>query len=534
MIETIGTMIAGVGLFFSGVKIVGSSMKKLTSRRFRIMVSKWTKNPLLGSFWGFLSGAISQSSSNTAFILAGLISSGLVKVRNALPIVAWSNVGTTLLIFLVAINMKFGILILLGISGIFFGFSKEHQRERLFYALFGVGILLFGFHLLKSGSKPLADLEELRALFAYAKNSYIIPFILGAALRFLIQSSSTVTVLIMTISHAGLIGLDQIILMIYGMSVGEGSAVLLLSSNIKGSAKKITLYKVFEGFAGSLIMVVLFIVEAVFHIPLVRFALTQINGHVEQQAANAFLATKLVPTLVFSLMFDQIYKLLDKFSPPTPEESLSKPKYINDYALRDPETAMTLAEKEQLRIMKRFPLYLDTIREEVPANKKLDKTLLRKSSSELLAEIREFLKQALDSDISHESSERLLNIQNRQNQIEALDENIYLLVESIDNLSADSNILSSLEIFVEGLHANLHQMIDAAVSNDEFDADMLLNITADRGPLMEKIRKSYLSGDKQLSPEERGALLYVTDLFQRIIWLANNWAKFFAVSIRNN
>jgi phosphate:Na+ symporter len=61
-VETIATMAAGLGLFFSGIKILGSSMKNLASHKLRILIAKWTSNPFLGAFWGFVSGAITQSS----------------------------------------------------------------------------------------------------------------------------------------------------------------------------------------------------------------------------------------------------------------------------------------------------------------------------------------------------------------------------------------------------------------------------------------------------------------------------------------
>jgi len=35
----LGTLIAGLGLFFTGVKLVGTILKQLTGRRFRLLVS---------------------------------------------------------------------------------------------------------------------------------------------------------------------------------------------------------------------------------------------------------------------------------------------------------------------------------------------------------------------------------------------------------------------------------------------------------------------------------------------------------------
>ena len=235
--ETLATMIAGIGLFFSGIKILSRAMKNLASHRLRLLIARWTSNPIKAAFWGFASGAITQSSNNTIFILVGLVRGGLISVRNALPVIIWSNVGTTLLIFLVAFNIKLAILITVGLSGILFGFDKGSRRENLYTAIFGISILLLGFQMLKSGSQPFAQMEFIRELFEYSKDSFIIPILIGTFLRFIIHSSPTIAVLVMTMSHAGLIGLDQVVLIIFSLGFGEALSLLLMSTSLKGVSK---------------------------------------------------------------------------------------------------------------------------------------------------------------------------------------------------------------------------------------------------------------------------------------------------------
>ena len=57
------------------------------------IIQRYTGKP--GALLGILSSAISQSTSLTTFILAGLTSSGMISVRSALPIWCWANVGST-------------------------------------------------------------------------------------------------------------------------------------------------------------------------------------------------------------------------------------------------------------------------------------------------------------------------------------------------------------------------------------------------------------------------------------------------------
>jgi len=520
--ETLGTIIAGIGLFFSGVKIVSSSMKNMTSHKFRIWVSKWTDNPILGAFWGFLSGAISQSSSNTSFILMSLVSAGLVKARKALPIISWSNVGTTVLIFLVAINMKLAILVVLGLSGIFFGFDKGSKRENLFSALFGISVLLFGFQLLKSGSTPFSELDFVNSLFQMTANSYILPIITGAILRFLIHSSSTVAVLIMTISHTGLIGLDQVMLMIYGMGIGEGATVLLLSGNVKGTSKQIIIYKTFESIFSSILMIILFAIEVIFGIPLIKSLISNSSSIIEQQTAFTFLGIKVIPTIVISFFYTPIYNYLNKISPPTDEEELSKLKYVNEFVLDEPETALTMIEKEQSRIIDTFPKYIEHLLDQ-GVNSVQHYDLYHKSNEHLFNELSHYFKNLTNNNLSFETSERLLNIQNRLILLRDLEINLFHFSQNITSIPKDKAGYEFFSKFVESLHANLVTSSEAIKTQDPFDINIVLQITDDKGSLMEEIRKNYINNDEFSDPQLKSLLLYSTDLYQRIIWIINKY-----------
>lgn len=102
----LATLIAGLGLFFTGVHLVATHLKQLTSRRFRLLVSKWSESAWLAGLWGALSGAVAQSSAAIAFIVVSLISSGMMPVRNGIPIILWSNPGVSTIVFLAVLRIE--------------------------------------------------------------------------------------------------------------------------------------------------------------------------------------------------------------------------------------------------------------------------------------------------------------------------------------------------------------------------------------------------------------------------------------------
>ena len=129
MFETIATVLAGLGLFFVGIKLLRDNAKQIISRRFRMFVSKWMESSLRASSLGVLSGFATQSTSVATFITASLTSSGLTTVRKALPVIIWANAGCSTLVLLAVLDIKYAVLIILTISSICFAFDKPTKHR---------------------------------------------------------------------------------------------------------------------------------------------------------------------------------------------------------------------------------------------------------------------------------------------------------------------------------------------------------------------------------------------------------------------
>src|SRR5262245_24978956 len=172
-------VVAGLGLFFSGLRMVAASLRHATGRQLRAFIGRVTRQRWLAGVVGLLTGALVQSSSAIVFILVSLVSSGLTTVRQVLPIVTWANVGTGALIFASVLDMRVAVLYLLGVAGAAFAFDKSHRSHAL-GAVFGVGMLFYGIELMKTGAEPLKEMTWFSGLLNGKDESYILPFI-GAA-----------------------------------------------------------------------------------------------------------------------------------------------------------------------------------------------------------------------------------------------------------------------------------------------------------------------------------------------------------------
>ena len=180
MLNTIAAnVIAGLGVFFSGLKLLDANLRQVTGRQLRTIIGTLTRHSSIAGAVGIVVGALVQSSSGVAFILVSLVSSGLTTVRRALPVITWANVGCSALIFATVLDLRLAILYLIGVAGAAYTFDRSHKSHAL-GAIFGVGMLFYGIELMKLGAEPLKGLPWFTAMLNGNESSYMLAFV-GAA-----------------------------------------------------------------------------------------------------------------------------------------------------------------------------------------------------------------------------------------------------------------------------------------------------------------------------------------------------------------
>lgn len=126
-IRYVGSILAGLGILFIGMDMMGSSMEPLAqSQSFISLLTKF-RNPLLGILAGTVFTAIIQSSSASVGILQALAGSGIVTLDSAAFILFGQNIGTCITAFLAAI-----------------GANRNAKRTTIIHIMFNViGTIIF-------------------------------------------------------------------------------------------------------------------------------------------------------------------------------------------------------------------------------------------------------------------------------------------------------------------------------------------------------------------------------------------------------
>jgi phosphate:Na+ symporter len=149
MVELLALYLAGLAFFFSGMSGVSDNLRQMSGQRFRQALGRLTHQPVMAGLVGALMGATTQSASVVAFILSGMVSTGLLPISRALIVLACANIGTALLVFIAASDLHVSILLLIGITGLILAFRLFKRWKPAVASGMSVGLLFLGLEMMK-------------------------------------------------------------------------------------------------------------------------------------------------------------------------------------------------------------------------------------------------------------------------------------------------------------------------------------------------------------------------------------------------
>jgi phosphate:Na+ symporter len=516
MIELVALYLAGLSFFFTGVAGISDNVRQLSGQRFRRLLTRATRQPVMAGLLGVVMGAITQSTSVVAFILSGMTATGLLPMPRALMVLACANLGTALLVFIAALDLHLPILFLIGASGLILAFKLFNKWKPGFAGLLSIGLVFFGLDMAKQAFHPMTSargLANLGKLFDYWPDA---AFFLGMLMRMVIHSSSAAAAITITMNKGGFLGEFPAMMAIAGLGIGTAIATYLLSSNLRGVPRQIALYQSLGNIGACLVMTALLLLERLSGEPVMLALAHRLSSTVSGRMAYMYFFLNILIVIVSLIGLPWAPKWLEKMCPPTPEQDLSRPMYLQEQALQSPETALDLVAMEQMRLIRVLQRYLVAAR----GHSDIHLAPLHQAAQTLGGEITEFTDTLVRQPISKELAARVISFQRKEETLRALEENIYLFADTLQTKGHGSPMGSRL---IEALDTIVLTAIDALGNHDPLDAQLLTQLTDDRGSMMERLRNQLQVG----GVEEVGnvsALHYATTLFERNVWLLRQLA----------
>lgn len=512
-------ILSGFGLFFIGIRLLGEHLQQLASRRVRQRLARAVSRPGVAPLAGIGLGALVQSTSGVTFLVMSLLKSGIVGMAPAMTVLAWSNVGTAVLVLLSAFNLKLVALYMLGLCGFGFfqGYDRRGAAKHLVYAVLGLALLFLGLAFIKEGVNAGRGDPWVEATIHFVTENGAIALLVGIVGAMAAQSATTVTIAALPLVHAGLLPEEHLALIVYGANAGSGLGVMIMSARIEGSARQLGLFQGLLKIVTAVLFLLLYGLETYAALPLVETGVNAITPVVGTRIALLYLLFQIVGALLGQLLQRPIQRLLEHVSPPTVEEVLARPHYLFDEALSDPDTALSLVEREQARLVGALPHYLDDLRRgpDTHEGTAIPVGLRLEGDKTIGGEIDHFLSEMIAMNPAYDGLEQIFEARTRQRNLDMLRTSVHEFADqtAATGERADHSLADNM---VEALHLLLDLVADLSRAGDAADLAMLRQLTESRSEMMDGIRRKMLS--ETATPQTREALLVAMMLFERSVW----------------
>lgn len=259
-------IIGSLGLFIYGMKLMSDGLQKSAGERIQAIINWITGNRFKAVATGFLVTAIIQSSSATTVMVVSFANAGLISLFQSIGVIMGANIGTTVTGWIVSLlGFHFDIALMavpaVGI-GVILLFLKKSGAANWGETIIGFGLLFLGLNYLKESVPDIGNntalLESFRSFTDWGYLSILVFTAIGLLITVVVQSSSAVLAITLTVAFSGWIDYPQAAAIAIGSNIGTTVTALLASIGASVNAKRASLAHFLFNAFGALWVLILF------------------------------------------------------------------------------------------------------------------------------------------------------------------------------------------------------------------------------------------------------------------------------------
>jgi phosphate:Na+ symporter len=345
--EMIFQFLGGFGIFLYSIKLMGDGLRSSNGSRQRDVFDRFTTNPFMGVLSGFLITVLIQSSSGTTAITVGLVSAGLMTLKQAIGVIMGANIGTTVTAFIIGFNIGEYALPIIAFSSMLMFFVKNKKINNFGRTILGFGMLFYGLELMRRGMNPLRELELFHELTVNMAFNPLLGVLTGTVFTMILQNSGATIEILKGLFAEGLLDLDTALPVLFGDNIGTTITAVLASIGGSVAARRAAATHVLFNVIGTTIFLIIFPLYTNF----ISFLQQTMNLNLEMTIAFAhitFNAANIMIQLPFIAVLAMVVTKL------IPEEDFFieyKPKHLNSFfSEQTPSIALSQAKEEIIRM----------------------------------------------------------------------------------------------------------------------------------------------------------------------------------------
>ena len=349
MLIAIINLLAGLAILMIGFRLLSDNIEKFASGGLKRLFSRNSKNHFAEIGIGAISTAILHSSAASTVMIVGFVNAGIMNLYQATAMIMGANIGTTITAQIVALGefdiSKYAtILAIIGVI-ITMGFKKD-KIKALGCAISGLGLVFFGLQFMSSSFTGVLG-EAISPVLEKVSNPLIL-LLIGILTTALIQSSTAITTIIISMAVAGISignGGNSVLFVILGSNIGTCITALLSSVGASDNAKRASLIHLIFNVSGALLFFILLVCYKGF----MEDTLARWFSSPATQIAMFHTFFNVVCTLIFIPLIPVIVKISNII---IKDKKKTHPAYIDDRFLKSAIIAIDQATKEAFRFGK--------------------------------------------------------------------------------------------------------------------------------------------------------------------------------------
>ena len=350
--ENFTVILSGIAIFIIGMFFMQDGFKQLSGGILEKLLEKFTSNTLYAILTGFLSTSVVQSSTIITLIVVSFLSAELLTLVQAVGIVFGSNIGSTTTAWIVSslgVDVKISTYAFpMLVFGVVLRFFKSNGVKGSGNVLLGLGFIFLGISYMKDGFDIMKNSIDLAS---YAMEGYlgiIVYILIGILITVVIQSSAATLAIVITALNADSITYVNAIALAIGANVGTTLTTILASFASNENGKRVALiHFLFNLISATFITILIFqfINLTDFIAPFLgvsdnNYGMKLALFHTIFSVTGVILLTPAI-----SLLVKLSEKLIQK-----KVSSASKPKYLNQSVLSNPDASLAALRKEIINL----------------------------------------------------------------------------------------------------------------------------------------------------------------------------------------
>ncbi len=267
IITIIMRILGGMGTFLIGMKLLSENMMRLAHGKLKSMLNKTAENRFANVGIGAAVTVLGQSSAFTTVMVVGLVNAGIMTLFQATAVIMGANIGTTLNAWVIALGGSeiTVFFFCLAAVGVFIDmFSKNEKVKSVGNVIAAFGLIFVGLKFMSGAltfEKNSEAFNTVSALLTKIKNPFLL-LLIGVVITALVQSSTAVNAIILTMVSAGLViggGGNSALYIIIGSNIGTCVTALISSLGASSNAKRAAVIHFLFNFFGAIIFMIVLV-----------------------------------------------------------------------------------------------------------------------------------------------------------------------------------------------------------------------------------------------------------------------------------